>query len=78
MVLLTNFGLICFSKTKFNVEEFIPLVGSRLELSSSSNKKMTVYLPDDSKKILEFYSSIERKMWYDSMEKMIELLDNHN
>ena len=76
LCLLTNIGVICFTRKEFKVSDFIPLVGTRVYVSDRSKLNLKLVLCDSSERTLAFNSVNDKNAWYDMLSMNIKELTN--
>ena len=76
LCMLTNMGVICFTRKEFKVSDFIPLVGTKVYVSDRSKLNLKLLLCDSSERTLAFNSVNDKNAWYDMLSKNIKELSH--
>lgn len=74
LCLLTNFGIIGFTKKEFKINLFIPLVGSLVKSDRNYNQRLYIKLCDNSIKTLIFNNINDKNSWFEMIDKTINKL----
>lgn len=74
LCLLTNMGVICFTRKEFKVSDFLPLVGTKVLISDHSALNLKLILCDRTERTLAFNSVNDKNAWYDMLNKNIKKL----
>ena len=73
LILLTNYGLVCFTRKSYKIIDFLPLIGTSVKLSKHYKEHLLLIMSDKSRRFLGFESVNLKNNWY---EKMIKIINN--
>ena len=65
LTILTDYGLVFFKSTNFDLVDFLPIVGVVFKRPETEDSLFIVMVfSDESEKVLRFHSVLERDSWY--------------
>ena len=72
LILLTNYGLVCFTRKSYKIIDFLPLIGTTVKSSKNYKEHLLLVMSDKSRRYLGFESVNLKNNWFEKMKKIIK------